>query len=280
MTTCRSSETLRTGFIPPFRVKLSACSDPHTPPILVTTQKPRRARVQQPARRGTDQPASRSDGRSTREAILSAAFRTLIANGYAALNVRDIAREANVNHALINYHFRTKQQLVLEVMAEANRQLLARQTGMYAEDASVSTKWANACKLWETDKASGFVRLKTELMAASFSDAQLRSDYLPQFLGWRRIVDQAVYDALDEFGLELPLSREVLGTIMGCFWVGLESEYALGVEERDGRHLETLEALTQFLRWVEQLPAVRKRARRATATAPAKASSSRKKKGA
>lgn len=227
-------------------------------------QKPRRkSTVAKKAARkaGASTRPLRSDGRNTRELILAAAFRTLVSNGYAALNIRDIAREAGVNHALINYYFRTRQQLVLEVMEASNRQLLARQSNLYAEDTSVSAKWAEACALWEKDKASGFVRLKMELMAASFSDPELRRDYLPQFLGWRRVVDQAVYDALDEYGIDLPLSREVMGTIMGCFWVGLETEYALGVSEGDGRHRQTLNALTEFLRWIEGLPSVRERRR-------------------
>ena len=37
---------------------------------------------------------------------------SLASEGYAALNVRDIARDAGVNHALINYHFSSKDQLL------------------------------------------------------------------------------------------------------------------------------------------------------------------------
>ena len=41
----------------------------------------------------------------------AAARGRLVEGGYAELNVRDIARDAGVNHALISYHFRGKQQL-------------------------------------------------------------------------------------------------------------------------------------------------------------------------
>ena len=68
----------------------------------------------------------------TRAKILDAAFRRLATEGYAALSVREIARDAGVNHALINYHFRTKDQLVIAVLDAANQQLLARQAAMYA----------------------------------------------------------------------------------------------------------------------------------------------------
>ena len=72
-----------------------------------------------------------TEGADTRAKILAAAFRRMATEGYAALSVREIARDAGVNHALINYHFRTKDQLVIAVLDAANQRLLARQTSMY-----------------------------------------------------------------------------------------------------------------------------------------------------
>lgn len=57
----------------------------------------------------------------TKAKILDAAFRRLIQQGYAALSVREIAKDAGVNHALINYHFRTKDQLVIAVLEDRGR---------------------------------------------------------------------------------------------------------------------------------------------------------------
>ena len=82
-----------------------------------------------PAERRRPEPGSGGAGTATRDAILRAARTRLIETGYAHLNVRDIAREAGVNHALIGYHFHGKQQLVLAVIDQANRELLDRQDG-------------------------------------------------------------------------------------------------------------------------------------------------------
>src|SRR5512140_3684405 len=81
---------------------------------------------------------------ATKARILDAAFRRLATEGYAALSLREIARDAGVNHALINYHFRTKDQLVIAVLDEANRQLLERQERMYREPGEFAKKWAQA----------------------------------------------------------------------------------------------------------------------------------------
>jgi len=98
----------------------------------------------------------------TKAKILDATFRRLAKEGYAALSMREIARDAGVNHALINYHFRSKDQLVIAVLDEANRQLLERQKRMYRAPGGFARKWAEARRFYEADFASGFVRMQAE----------------------------------------------------------------------------------------------------------------------
>ena len=205
----------------------------------------------------------RTDGLNTREAILEATFQRVASDGYSQLNIREIAREAGVNHALINYHFRNKQQLVLEVLDQANQRLLARQQEMYAQPDTVSGKWRKACEFYEEDVRSGFIKLMMELMAASFSDPVLRAGYLPRFLAWRRIVDAATRDAMAEHGIDVPISAQAISTMIGCFWIGMEAEMALGVTEADGHHQQALGAMLSLLELLEkrQRPTTTKRKR-------------------
>lgn len=207
--------------------------------------------------------SKRTDGLNTREAILEATFQRVASDGYSQLNIREIAREAGVNHALVNYHFRNKQQLVLEVLDQANRRLLARQQDMYAQPDTVSEKWRKACEFYEEDVRSGFIKLMMELMAASFSDPILRAGYLPRFLAWRRVVDAAAQDAIAQHGLDLPISAQAISTVIGCFWIGMEAEMALGVTETDGHHREAMGAMLSLLLLIEkrQVPAPVKRKR-------------------
>ncbi len=132
----------------------------------------------------------------TRAKILDAAFRRLATEGYAALSVREIARDAGVNHALINYHFRTKDQLVIAVLDAANQRLLARQAAMYQAPSGFAQKWADARRFYESDLGSGFVRVQAELWAASLSNAELRDKFLPRLLAWKQLVLEAVREAL------------------------------------------------------------------------------------
>jgi AcrR family transcriptional regulator len=190
----------------------------------------------------------RADGASTRQQILEAARRCLCDQGYANLNVRDIARDAGVNHALIGYHFHGKQQLVLAVLDEANQELLARQTRMYGDTSSAEVKWQQACDFYDQDLKSGFVRLLMELMAASFHDAELRREFVPRALAWHELVGVAVADFLRSANLDLPVSPRVIGAWISWFWTGMEVGETLGITDAQGHQREALEAVGTLLR--------------------------------
>src|SRR5580692_8678927 len=55
---------------------------------------------------------------STEERIKEAARKLFTKNGFAATRTRDIAEEAGINLALLNYYFRSKQKLFDLVMME------------------------------------------------------------------------------------------------------------------------------------------------------------------
>ena len=61
---------------------------------------------------------------STEERIKEAARKLFTQNGFAATRTRDIAEEAGINLALLNYYFRSKQKLFDLIMMENFRQFL------------------------------------------------------------------------------------------------------------------------------------------------------------
>ena len=193
----------------------------------------------------------RLDGVATRASILHAARRRLVEVGYANLNVRDIAREAGVNHALIGYHFHGKQQLVLAVLDDANQELLERQTRMYQGTDSASRQWQQACDFYEEDLRSGFVRLLMELMGASFHDQALRDEFVPRVLAWHRLIEAAVVEFLASSELDLPVSAQAITAWIGWFWTGMEASMMLGIGEEQGHQRQALEAFATLLRNVE-----------------------------
>jgi AcrR family transcriptional regulator len=57
----------------------------------------------------------------TRELILTTAGRIFAENGFHATTVRQITREAGVNLAAVNYHFRDKNELYVSVLKRAHQ---------------------------------------------------------------------------------------------------------------------------------------------------------------
>lgn len=188
----------------------------------------------------------------TKGRILEAAFRRLAAEGYAALSMREIARDAGVNHALINYHFRTKDQLVIAVLDEANRRLLERQERMYREPGEFAKKWAQARAFYRADLASGFVRVQAELWAASLANPELREKFVPRLLAWKKVVLLGVKDAfaaLESCGVPLPkpFTPEVIATWVSEFWLGMEFADLLGARADQTQHRAALDAMQELL---------------------------------
>jgi AcrR family transcriptional regulator len=188
----------------------------------------------------------------TKAKILDAAYRRLAQEGYAALSTREIARDAGVNHALINYHFRSKDQLVIAVLDEANRQLLERQQRMYAAPMSFAEKWAEARRFYEADLASGFVRVQAELWAASMANPELREKFLPRILAWKGVVLGGVREAFAALAasgatLPAPFTPEVIATWITEFWLGMEFADLIGIREDQIAHRTALDAIGQLL---------------------------------
>ena len=188
----------------------------------------------------------------TKAKILDAAFRRLAKEGYAALSMREIARDAGVNHALINYHFRSKDQLVIAVLDEANRQLLERQRRMYRASGGFAEKWAEARRFYEADFASGFVRVQAELWAASFSNPRLREKFLPRILAWKKVVLEGVREALatlEAGGARPPpfFTAEAIAWWISEFWLGMEFADLLGAREDQVPHRAALDAMQRLL---------------------------------
>jgi AcrR family transcriptional regulator len=64
------------------------------------------------------------DGLSTEEKIMQAAKKLFTQNGFTGTRTRDIAEEAGINLALLNYYFRSKEKLFDIVMIENFRQFI------------------------------------------------------------------------------------------------------------------------------------------------------------
>lgn len=110
------------------------------------------------------------DGRTTRHAhrrpqLVLAAADWIVSNGLDELSLRSLAAGVGVSHATLLHHFGTKEQLLVEVLAEFR----GRQRLMLAASASDSASPGLTALLWATwrrltsPEAEPFLRLVFEL---------------------------------------------------------------------------------------------------------------------
>jgi AcrR family transcriptional regulator len=100
---------------------------------------------------------------STEEKIKAAARKVFMRKGFGASRTRDIAEEAGINLALLNYYFRSKEKLFHEIMMERVQQLFGTVAPILIDSSTSLDR-------------------KMELMASGYIDLLLKNPDLPMFV--------------------------------------------------------------------------------------------------
>lgn len=166
----------------------------------------------------------------TRTAILEAAGRRLLADGYAGLSTRKVAEEAQVPLSQLHYHFGSKQGLILALLAEENQRRLDRQTRMYAEDMPLWRRYERACDYLEDDLTSGYVRVLQEMIAAGWSNAEIRAAVRELLGGWFVLLTDVASEAERRHGPLGPFTADEFATIVFTAFIGSEALLLLDFE--------------------------------------------------
>jgi AcrR family transcriptional regulator len=170
----------------------------------------------------------------TRGAILAAARMCLLRDGYASLSTRNVAEAAGVPLSQIHYHYGSKQELILAVLAAENERLLERQAAMYAGSEPLWRQWEQACEFLEVDLESGYVRILQELIAAGWSDPTLAASVREQLGAWYRLLADVARREERRAGRSLgPFTPEEVAALMGLPFLGAEAAILLGIPESE-----------------------------------------------
>ena len=167
----------------------------------------------------------------TRAAILAAARERLLADGYANLSTRAVADAAEVPLSQIHYHFGSKLQLILAVLAAENARLLDRQRAMFDAPEPLWVRWELACDFLETDVASGYVRILQEMIAAGWSDAEVAASVREMIGGWYRLLGEVARREQEQGGDLFGFTPDEVAALMATPFLGAEELILLGVPE-------------------------------------------------
>lgn len=170
---------------------------------------------------------------ATRKAILEAARRRLLEDGFPGLSTRGVADAAGVPLSQLHYHFGSKQQLILDVLEAEDARRLARQTAMYGQERPLWQRYEQACDFLEDDLESGYVRVLQEMIAAGWSDPAIGARVKELLLGWLELVTSVVREAERDFGSLGPFPAEELGALIGQAFMGGEAMLLLGFDRQE-----------------------------------------------
>jgi len=169
----------------------------------------------------------------TKIELLEAAQRVLVSDGYAGLSTRRIGEAAGSQMSQIQYHFGSKEGLILALFEHMNGGLVARQGLTFNNPTlSVSQKWALACDYLDEDIASGYVRVLQELIAAGWSNPSIGDAVRSALAQWHGLLADLVAEATERHGLLGPLSSEGMAALIASAFIGAEALILLGYEDR------------------------------------------------
>ncbi len=193
----------------------------------------------------------------TRSLILGAARRRLLAEGYAGLSTRKVAEEARVSLSQLHYHFGSKQGLVMALFAEENLRRLERQTRMYAEDEPLWRRYERACDYLEDDLESGYVRSLQEMIAAGWSNPDIRDAVRDLLGGWFALLIEVAREAEQRHGPLGPFTAEEAATLIGSAFLGSEALLLLGFDRELLPIRSALRRVGVLIRRLEEEPTAR-----------------------
>src|SRR3712207_1158161 len=138
----------------------------------------------------------RRDPDQTRAALIEAALETLKAEGFAGTTARAVAGRANVNQALVFYHFGGVLPLLLAALDHSAAARLARYRAAVDEASAPEELVREMRELYREDVAGGHVTIVTELIGASLSNPELRVELVARMRPWLELVRRVFEDAL------------------------------------------------------------------------------------
>jgi AcrR family transcriptional regulator len=171
---------------------------------------------------------------NTKAQILLAAQDVLLENGFAGLSTRRIAEALGAPMSQIQYHFGSKEGMILALFEDMNNCLVDRQKTLFEDqNLSISAQWDMACTFLDEDISSGYVRILHELIAAGWSNPAIGAAVSDGLDAWQSLLIRAAERAERTFGRFDPFSAVDIASLVSVAFLGAESQILLGRERKD-----------------------------------------------
>jgi AcrR family transcriptional regulator len=129
--------------------------------------------------------------KTTAQQLTAAALETLKADGFARATSRAIARRADVNQALVFYHFGSVDNLLLAALDRTSEERLAAYRDALEGVSSLADLSAVARRLYEDDLASGHMTVVSQMIAGSLARPELAPQVVARMEPWLEFAEEA-----------------------------------------------------------------------------------------
>jgi AcrR family transcriptional regulator len=126
----------------------------------------------------------------TRRRLIDAADRVLRERGYAGVSARTIAGAAEVNPALVFYHFGGVDQLLLAALDRSSDQRMERHRATAADARTVEDLVEAGVRIYRDDLEQGHLALFSEIVAAAVTKPALRTEVAARAEPWLTFVEE------------------------------------------------------------------------------------------
>ena len=188
----------------------------------------------------------------TKAHILAAARRVLVEHGFAGLSTRRVAQIADAPMSQIQYHFGSKEGMLVALFEDMNAALLERQGRLFDDpDLTLAEQWDLACDFLEDDLESGYVRVLQEMTAAGWSDPEIAAAVRVMLGKWLEVLSDVAARAANRIGGLGPFTAAEAGLIAGMPFLGAETMILLGFTEEELPMRSALRKFGEVLRQLE-----------------------------
>lgn len=191
----------------------------------------------------------------TKQELLDAARQVLMQDGLANLSTRRVAQAAGTQMSQIQYHFGSKEGMILALFEHMNERLVDRQRDTFENPVlTVSQKWHLACDYLEEDLASGYVQVLQELIAAGWSNDKIGDAVRSGLDQWHKLIENLVREFEDKHGSLMPFSPIEVASLVSSAFIGAESFLLLGYENREHPIRPALRRIGDLMAAIEARP--------------------------
>lgn len=156
---------------------------------------------------------------ATRQSLVEAAVRRLIAHGYAGATVRNIARESGVSPGAVQYHFKSKEDIAIAALTHVFEEVASRLAAIDPRDTAIDERARRIVgTLWEFYGGPRYFAAAEILMGTRHQEAlheRVRTGRLALAAAYRDMWDRLMGDTLLDPDERRHLLQFVIATLRG-----------------------------------------------------------------